>query len=155
MHTYQEAAGKLTALFTRIKDFQRRAQEALSDPPAGCDVLKGIDGVQVLDAVVLSDRAQGHRRACRSSTPWSCRISPIPSGLVAAAVEFCRHVRTKHDRAAAPGPRLVRSRVSRMPRAELEATQERKAAYHVQAAKAEEDRINKELKERFLARRRA
>ncbi len=61
MHTYQEAAGKLTALFTRIKDFQRRAQEALSDRPAGCDVLKGIDGVQVLEAVVLSDLADPQR----------------------------------------------------------------------------------------------
>ncbi len=40
---YPETTGKLVDLFTRIKDFQRRAQQALSDPPGGCDPLKGID----------------------------------------------------------------------------------------------------------------
>ncbi len=54
-----------------------------------------------------------------------------------------------------PGPAWCDPEYQERRRVELETTQERKAAYHVQAAKAEEDRINKELKERFLARRRA
>jgi hypothetical protein len=44
---------KLVDLFGRIRDFQQRAQQALGNPPSGVGVLSALDGVRLLDKIVL------------------------------------------------------------------------------------------------------
>jgi hypothetical protein len=47
--------GKLADLFARIRAFQQLVQQQLGDPPSGVSVLPALQGVRVLDTVVLPD----------------------------------------------------------------------------------------------------
>ena len=72
---YTRAAGEIVALFQRVDQFKRRAQQQLGNPPPGVHG-QAIDGVRVLDNCVLPDFAHPDRNV------W-----PPPSTFAATFVE--------------------------------------------------------------------
>jgi hypothetical protein len=134
--TYQAAASKLVDLFTRIRAFQQRAQQALGNPPPGVEPLPALDGTRVLDTCVLPEFAQPDRNA------W-----PLPSSFAsdfATSMRFDTH----------PGQHWTDPDVQQRRRAELEAEQQKNAEYHQAAAREQEARVNRQERERFSAQQR-
>jgi hypothetical protein len=131
--TYEAATAKLVDLFTRIRAYQQRVQQQLSDPPPGVAVLAALDGVRVLEACVLPEFAHPDRNV------W-----PPPSSFASDYV-------SSMGMPPHPGAAWSDPEVQQRQRAELAIEQQRNAAYYAQAAKDAEERSNRELRESFAA----
>ena len=104
-------------------------------PPPG-----GVDGFPEFTALALLDKVQLFDLDGKLQT-W-----PPPSTF---ASDFVSSLRFDH-----PGQHWNDPAVQERRRAELAIEQERNAAYHQQAARDEDARQNRELKEQFLAQQR-
>jgi hypothetical protein len=124
--TYQDAVSKLVDVFARVRAFKQRAQQQLGDPPPNCPVLQPIKGMRVLDGCVLVDFAHPDR------TVW-----PQPSNFASTFVQSMSF--------DAIGSAWCDPAVQARRRADLASN----ASFHAQAAKAQEDRLNREERQRF------
>jgi hypothetical protein len=135
---YPDAASKLVDLFARIRAFQQRAQRELGNPPPAVSVLSALD-VRVLDNCVLPEFAHPDRNV------W-----PPPSSFAAAFAQSMESIGVPPH----PGQHWNDPAVQERRRAELLAEQARDAAYHEQAAREQDARQNRELREQFSAHQR-
>jgi hypothetical protein len=131
--TYEDAAAKLVDLFSRVRAFQQRAQRELGDPPPGVSVLPALDA-RVLDKCVLPEFEHPDRNV------WPPR-STFASDYV-SSTPFDSH----------PGQFWADPDVQARRHAELLVEQQRNAEYHEQAAREQEERQNRTLREQFAQR---
>jgi hypothetical protein len=132
---YTRAAGEIVALFQRVNQFKQRAQQQLGDPPANVEPLPALAVTHLLDKVQLFDFDGGKQTWPPASSFASDYVSSI---------NFDTH----------PGQHWSDPEIQQHQRAELAIEQERNAAFHEQAAREQEQRQNRELRERFLAQQR-
>jgi hypothetical protein len=133
--TYATATGQLLDVFQRVRDFEQRARQQLGNPPANCKVLERID-VRVVDKVTLPDWQHPDRNV------W-----PPPASF---AVDFALSMGVPSHPGQYWASDEVRARVA----SEQQRERERMAAHYAQAAKEQEERENRQLREQWEARQR-
>jgi hypothetical protein len=129
--TYQEVTDRLVGLFTRVRAFEARARQQLGNPPGGVDVLNPIDGVRLLDKVVLPVWQQPDRNLW----PPPADFSAFAASVVIPSV----------------GSAWADPVVQERQRAERAAEQERMARHYAAQAAEQLERENRQLRENFEA----
>jgi hypothetical protein len=132
---YETLSGKLLALFGRLRDFQQRAQIALADPPAG---VRGLDGftaatLRLLEQTKLLDLETGKEI-------WPPLQQPFAVVMV-ESMRFNPDVRFS--------PEWWRAGEQRAEAARIE--NERTGIRFEEMKRSQEERMNREEKENFLA----
>lgn len=139
IETYCDCAERMMDMFDRASDFRDRVRGELPFPPAGVDTFRKFDRSvhRLLNDVALVD-LDGNQvwppRSLRHGNPNSLAVLCAQSAVV------------PH-----PGPRWCDPDFQAQRRLEIEKEQATIARYHEQAAKAEEDRQNREERDRFNA----
>jgi uncharacterized protein (UPF0335 family) len=128
---YTRAAGEIVALFQRVNQFKRRAQQQLGNPPPGVHVLQAIDGLRVLDNCVLPEFEHPDRNV------W-----PPPSTFAATFAQ---------SMGVPPHPGAAWWREAEAKAAERQAEAAHTAAYYAEATKQQELRKNEEERAAFAA----
>ena len=141
--TYRECATRIIDVFELAKDFQARAHRTLGYPPSGSDTLRKFDNAveRLLEKVVLLNFVGE-------------QIWPTPqASLGVAFVESMQFPSHTAGVGGVVGPGWETEEVREQFRARHDQEQERQRAAYTAMGKEQEDRINAEERERFLAAR--